>query len=477
MIHSRVLIAAFALLELQFIFAAPTVNVTSASIVSPSIISPSIVSSAVPLASSSNLPSHSVPVDTSTAAESTPTAGYASDDPNDSLYNQFQNEVPEAIRGSLGATVIGPQNIPLDRQSPDFLAPPSTDAGSVDNAKWPFSLSHNRLQTGGWARQENGRSAMAGVNMRLEAGAIRELHWHATAEWGYVIKPPPRAPLVTNLFNKGTTRITAVTPAGQNYEANINPGDIWYFPAGIPHSIQATNDTADGSEFLLVFDDGTFSEDDTFLLTDWLAHIPKEVLAKNFGADISAFDHIPAKELYIFPGTPPPPVNEDEVSDPQGHVSTPFSLAWSQVSPTPLAGGSVKIVDSTNFPASLTIAAADVTVDVGGMRELHWHPTQAEWSYFISGQARVTIYAANGNARTFNYQAGDVGYVPPSNAHYVENIGNETLHFLEIFKTDQFQDISLNQWLALTPPELVKAHLGIDDATVALFNKTKQTVV
>jgi len=208
-----------------------------------------------------------------------------------------------------------------------------------------------------------------------------------------------------------------------------------------------------------------------------VAHIPKEVLAKNFGADISAFDHIPAKQLYIFPGTPPPPVAQDEVSSPQGKTTTPFGFAWSQSARTSLAGGSVKVLDSTTFPVSQTIAAADVMVEVGGMRELHWHPTQAEWSYYISGQARVTIFAANGNARTFDYQAGDVGYVPPTNGHYVENIGNETLHFLEIFKTDRFQDISLNQWLALTPPELVKAHLNIDDATVALFNKTKQTVV
>ncbi|GJJ09996.1 hypothetical protein Clacol_004222 [Clathrus columnatus] len=455
MIHSGILIAAFTLLQPQFIFAAPTVNVTS------------IVPSAVPSASYSS--SSQFPIDISTAVESTPTAGYASDDPNYSFYDQFQDEaVPEAIRGTLGATVIGPQNIPIDRESPDFLAPPTTDAGSIDNAKWPFGLSHNHLQTGGWARQQNVgnmplATAMAGVDMRLEAGAIRELHWHTAAEWGYVIK--------------GTTRITAINPNGQNYEANTNPGDIWYFPPGVPHSIQATNDTAEGAEFLLVFDDGAFNEDETFLLTDWLAHIPKEVLAKNFGANISAFDHIPARELYIFPGTPPPPVSEDEVSDPLGHASTPFSLAWSQISPTPLAGGSVKVVDSTNFPASLTIAAADVTVDVGGLRELHWHPTQAEWSYFISGEARMTIYAANGNAITFNYQAGDIGYVPPSNAHYIENIGNETLHYLEIFKTDQFQDISLNQWLALTPPELVKAHLDIDDATIALFNKTKQYVV
>lgn len=77
-----------------------------------------------------------------------------------------------------------------------------------------------------------------------------------------------------------------------------NEGDLWYFPSGLPHSIQALSS---GAEFLLVFDSGSFNEDATFLLTDWLAHTPKEVLAKNFQVDMSAFDHIPSRELYIFP--------------------------------------------------------------------------------------------------------------------------------------------------------------------------------
>ena len=78
-------------------------------------------------------------------------------------------------------------------------------------------------------------------------------------------------------------------------------GDLWYFPAGQPHSLQGKNTTEFGAEFLLVFDSGTFSADSTFLLTDWLAHVPKGVLAKNFGfKDLTTFDHIPTEELYIF---------------------------------------------------------------------------------------------------------------------------------------------------------------------------------
>ncbi|KAJ3558353.1 hypothetical protein NM688_g982 [Phlebia brevispora] len=406
------------------------------------------------------------PSSSSSAVLPLSTVSFASTNPNGLLWSDTSNIDPEPIRGSLGTTVIGPQNVPLDLENADFLAPPTTDAGTVGNAKWPFSMSHNRLQTGGWARQQNVdvlpiATEMAGVDMRLEAGAIRELHWHSTGEWGFVLK--------------GGVQITVVNPDGQNYLATLNPSDVWYFPAGVPHSIQATDDFPQGSEFLLVFDSGTFSEDATFLLTDWLAHVPKEVLAKNFRTDMSAFAHIPGQELYIFPGTPPAD-NAVAPTSPQGPAPLPYSWAFSQVPMTPLAGGSVRIVDSTTFKIATTIAAAEVTVEPGGMRELHWHPTQDEWSYYLEGTGRMSLFASSGNSRTFDFQAGDVGYVPASFGHFVENTGNTTLRFLEIFKSDRFQDMSLQQWLALTPPDLVKAHLNLDDQTIANLNKTKITV-
>ncbi|KIJ14364.1 hypothetical protein PAXINDRAFT_169767 [Paxillus involutus ATCC 200175] len=411
--------------------------------------------------------SSATPSSTSAAASASPTVPYASDDPNDVLWLPNSDIIPEAERGTLGATVIGPQNIQIDLMNADSLAPPTTDNGDVPNVKWPMGLSHNRLQTGGWARQQNIEvlpiaTEMAGVDMRLEPGAIRELHWHKTGEWAYVLK--------------GNVQVTAVNQNGQNFIGTVGPGDLWYFPAGIPHSLQATNDTVDGAEFLLIFDSGAFSEDATFLLTDWLAHVPKEVIAKNFQTDISAFNDIPSEELYIFPAIPPPD-NQQAPQSPQGTVPHPFTYPLSQVPVTPLSGGSVKVVDSTVFTASTTIAAAEVTVEPGAMRELHWHPTQDEWDFFLEGNARVTVFASTSNARTWDFQAGDVGYVPASYGHYVENIGNTTLKFLEVFVTDVYQDVSLAQWLALTPPELVKAHLGLSDETIAAMKKTKQTVV
>ncbi|KAH7925449.1 putative oxalate decarboxylase/oxidase [Leucogyrophana mollusca] len=399
------------------------------------------------------------------APASTPTVPYASDDPNYPLWNDTSDITPEPIRGSLGATVIGPQNVQLDLQNTDALAPPTTDSGDVQNFKWPFSLSHNRLQTGGWARQQNVESmavatALAGVDMRLEAGAIREMHWHNDGEWAYVLK--------------GDLRVSCMTPDGQFYLGDVSAGDLWYFPAGYPHSIQAKNTTAEGAEFLLIFDSGSFSEDSTFLLTDWLAHVPKEVIAKNFQVDISAFDDIPSRELYIFPSTPPPLNIESDMVIPN---DTPLAYTFplSQVNSTNASGGSYKVVDSRLFPAATTVCAAEVIVEVGGMR--FWHPTEPEWTYFISGSARITVYASSSNAATFDFLPGDIAYIPPSYGHYIENTGNTPLKFLEIFKSAIFQDVSLNQWLALTPPELVKAHLGVDDATIAKFSKVKQEVV
>ncbi|PPQ63230.1 hypothetical protein CVT24_005690 [Panaeolus cyanescens] len=461
-----------ALLLSSAAFAAPAVSDPAVSAPSAAV-TPSVAVSAIPSAAvSSSFPdgaktsSHPTATATASAPPASETLPVIDLDPNSVLWGPTSG-TPDAIRGSTGATVLGPVDASIDQENPDFLAPPSTDHGSVKNAKWPFSMSHNRLQTGGWARQQNVNvmpiaTEMSSVNMRLKPGAVRELHWHKNAEWAYILD--------------GNVQVTAVDPQGKNIVATVGPGDLWYFPAGIPHSLQATDDNPEGAEFVLVFDVGDFSEDSTFLLTDWMSHVPVEVLEKNFKTSASAFAHIPAEELYIFPAELPEPDNKAPKS-PEGTVDNPFVFPLSKAKATKLDGGSVKIVDSRTFKASKTIAAAEVTVEPGAIRELHWHPTQDEWSFFIEGNARVTIFAAQSNARTFDYQAGDIGYVPATMGHYVENIGNSTLRFLEIFKTDMFEDISLSNWLALTPPELVKAHLGFDDATIAKLTKNKQTVI
>jgi oxalate decarboxylase len=193
------------------------------------------------------------------------------------------------------------QNAYLDAQNPDSNTPLPTDHGAVQTFKYPFSFAHKRQHEGGWSREVTVRELaisknIAGVNMRLTAGGIRELHWHAAAEWAYMLY--------------GTARITGVDAEGKGFVSDVKKGDIWFFPTGIPHSIQGLG--SDGCEFLLVFDDGNFSEYETILISDWTAHTPREVLAKNFGVPVSAFKKLPTEELYIFQGQVPGPLAADQ---------------------------------------------------------------------------------------------------------------------------------------------------------------------
>jgi oxalate decarboxylase len=374
--------------------------------------------------------------------------------------------VPQPIRGDRGASILGPRNVPLERENPDLLMSPSTDAGTIPNLKFSFAAARNRITPGGWGREVTARelpvaTTLAGVNMRLKPGGIRELHWHKEAEWAYMLA--------------GRARITAVDPQGRNFIDDVGVGDLWNFPAGIPHSIQGLEE---GCEFLLVFDDGNFSENETFLISDWFAHTPREVLAKNFGVAESAFARLPRdleQTRWIFPGDVPGPLAEDTVQAPAGPVPVTYSYRMPAQKPIKVPGGQVRIVDSSNFPAARTIAAALVELEPGAMRELHWHPNADEWQYYIGGRGRMSVFSP-GKARTFDFQAGDVGYVPFAFGHYVENTGDEPLVFLEMFRSPYFADVSLNQWMALTTPKLVETHLNLDQQTMALLRKDKPII-
>jgi oxalate decarboxylase len=272
----------------------------------------------------------------------------------------------------------------------------------------------------------------------------------------------------------GSARITAVDAHGRNFVDDVGVGDLWYFPSGIPHSIQGLG--PDGCEFLLVFDDGDFDEDNTFLLTDWLKHTPTDVLGKNFGVPASSFGPIPDQsERYIFPAPVPGPLNTSASS--ATAVPQPFSHRMMAQQPTQTASGTVRITDSKVFPVSTTIAAALVEINPGGMRELHWHPNNNEWQYYIEGQGRMGVFGASGQARTFDFRAGDVGYVPFAMGHYIENTGTTPLRFLEIFKSSYYADLSLDTWMALTPAKLLQAHVNLDPVVMDALRKKVVPVV
>jgi len=364
-------------------------------------------------------------------------------------------------------SVPGPRNVDLEAENPDSVWSPPTDNGGVPPFKYPFALARKRVESGGWTRQVTVRELpiakdLAGVEMRLIAGGVRELHWHVETEWAIMLY--------------GNARITAVDQNGKSFVSDVAEGDLWLFPKGVPHSIQGLG--PDGCRFLLVFDDGNFNEFGTFLITDWIAHTPPEVLAKNFNVAASSFSQVPKRELFIFKAALPGNLKTEqtEAAAGTGGLGHRFDFSTSQLKPAKVtAGGEVKIIDSRNFPIT-PIATAIVRLKPGGLRELHWHPNADEWQYYISGKGRMTVFEAGSRARTMDCQQGDVGYVQQTMPHYVENLGDNDLVFLEMFKAATFEDISLAEWMAHTPAQLIDQHLNVGREMLAAIPK-QETVI
>src|SRR5713101_3986934 len=136
-----------------------------------------------------------------------------------------------AINGKAPGNLAdpGPQSSAIGNQFPSAQFPPATDVGGMAMDWASFNNAPKRIQNGGWARQVTVEDfaiskEISGVNMRLTAGGIRELHWHQAAEWA--------------IMTYGSCRVTVLDAVGRPYVADVNEGDLWYFPAAQRHSLQ-----------------------------------------------------------------------------------------------------------------------------------------------------------------------------------------------------------------------------------------------
>ncbi|HUJ36380.1 MAG TPA: cupin domain-containing protein [Hyphomicrobium sp.] len=363
----------------------------------------------------------------------------------------------------------GPNNPALSSQFPGAFLPPATDVGELPLFWATFNNAPRRIQDGGWARQVTQydfqiSEQIAGVNMRLTRGGIRELHWHLAAEWAYV--------------TYGVCRVTTIDLQGRANVEDVAEGGLWYFPAGMPHSLQGVG--PDGCEFIICFDDGKASEFNTLLLSEWMAHTPPDVLAMNFGVPAETFAKIPLHELYIFQGEVPGPI-EASRAEAQGSLGEPQLASTFRLADLPpvkkTRGGEVRIADSTNFTVAKNIAASHVTLHPGGMREMHWHPNADEWTYVIAGQGELTVFNTGPNVVTQNFNPGDVGYIKRAYGHYIRNTGSTDLVYLEVFRSDRVEDISLSEWLTHTPRTMVVQSLNVSPEVIAKFPSDKPTVL
>ncbi|WP_422928963.1 cupin domain-containing protein [Singulisphaera sp. PoT] len=294
---------------------------------------------------------------------------------------------------------------------------------------------------------------IAGVSMKIEPGAMRELHWHATAaEWAFVIS--------------GRVRTTVIEPRGLAETNDFEPGDIWYFPRGHGHMLECLGD--EPCHFILIFDNGYFSEFGTFSITDWIGHVPKPLLAKNFGLPESAFDNFPKEEVYFARGSRPP---ETPAKPLQGWKLPPLTHKYQLLAQPPhrtFHGGREWRVDSSCFPISKTITGVVLDLEPGALRELHWHPTADEWQYVIEGDISVTLFGSHGRYRTETLSKGDVGYIPQGYGHSIENVGDKPCRVLIGFNTGVYEAIDLSQWIAGNPADVLATNFS---QPATLFDK------
>jgi oxalate decarboxylase len=297
---------------------------------------------------------------------------------------------------------------------------------------------------------------IGGASMRMEPGVTREPHWHAnSAEWAFILE--------------GRVRTTVLDPLGHFEINDCDAGDVWYFPRGFPHSLACLGDQP--CHFILIFDNGHFSEFGTLSITDWLSCAPKPLLAKNFGLPEATFDGFPTEEAYFVSGAVPPedttPIQGVLASPPETHryrllAQEPHSIHQF---------GREWRVGAGRFPVSKTITGVILDLYPGGLRELHWHPNADEWQYVIVGEFRVTLFGSHGRFRTETLAKGDVAYIPQGYGHSVENIGSNSGRLLIGLNTGNYQTVDLSQWISTTPSYLLAEVFGKSKTIFEKFPK------
>jgi oxalate decarboxylase len=372
-----------------------------------------------------------------------------------------------AAASSLMVAAAGAQSASAEGEQPRFgpaLAP--LRGKELPSFRFPLDAQPARTYDGGWAKEATVAQfpvseKLAGVLMQLGPGTLRELHWHANAaEWAYVIK--------------GRCRVTTIDPQSHSEVVDFDAGDVWYFPRGHGHSIQGLG--PGDCQFVLVFDNGYFSDFGTFSITDWLSTTPADVLAKNFAAPAATFAAFPKQEMFMVKGPVPPPLPAQPAPGSLNTGAATHRYRLLAQRPERFPGGSLRLVSERQFPISTTITGALMRIKPGGLRELHWHPNADEWQYYVKGRGRMTVFGSHGRARTEDFAAGDVGYAPQGYGHYIENVGTEDLEIVLALNNGIFESISITAWMAATPGQVLATNFGVPESTFAPFPK-RETIM
>jgi oxalate decarboxylase len=333
-----------------------------------------------------------------------------------------------------------------------------------------FSISLDRAPikatSGGWAREITTRqlpiaTGLAAAHLFLNPGGSREMHWHNSAEWAYVIG--------------GRAQATVVTPEARTEVFNVGPGDLWYFPRGYPHAIQTIGE--DPCHALLMFDDGAYSEHGTFGITDVLSRLDADVLTRMFGVPPAAFSHLPQGEVYIMQGAViaqgGAEAKAERLLDPAHSHRFHLLAAAPAVS---IPGGTIRVASEAEFPVSAGMAGQLIRLEPSAIQALHWHPDANEMHYLLRGKLRLTMYSTDKHLAHAEMEPGDCAYIPMGCAHMAETIGLDPVEFITVIDRPRLRSAMMADWMAHAPRHLLANNIGIDSADPPGFRAAAQIV-
>lgn len=323
-----------------------------------------------------------------------------------------------------------------------------------------------KATSGGWAREVTTRTlplatGIAGAHLFVNAGGAREMHWHNSAEWAYVVD--------------GHCQVTVVDPEGQLEVVNLAPGDLWFFPRGHSHAIQTLGPSP--CHAILAFDDGLYSEHGTFGISDWMSRYDAATLSQALGVSTETFSPNPKAETYIMQG------EVLALDGPQAMVARALERDHSHRFPlmaqkprVSTAGGQLFVASATEFPVSSTMTGTVLKLKPGAMHEPHWHTDANEWHYVLKGRTRVTLFAFDKRVAIAELSAGECAYIPANCGHSIQNVGQEDAEVIGVLDSGTYHESSLGDWLAKAPRHLLANNLGVSDAAVANFAPKRMVI-
>jgi oxalate decarboxylase len=324
-----------------------------------------------------------------------------------------------------------------------------------DPMKFTASLDASPIKatSGGWARDITTRNLpiatdIAGAHLYLNAGGVREMHWHNSAEWAYILA--------------GHCQVTVVDPDGETEVANYEPGDLWYFPKGHSHAIQTLG--SEPCHAILAFDDGLYGEHGTFGLSDWISRLDPGMVAQVTGLSKEAIAKLPPAEVYIRQGQV---IDRDTR---QGRTQRVLSRKRTHRYPLMAnpprmksSMGTIHVASAEEYPISTTLTGIVTKLNAGGFHEPHWHPHANEWHYVAKGKVRVTLFATDKRLATAEMSPGECAYIPRNCGHSIQNIGTEPCEIVGVLDSGRYEEATLSDWMKGAPRHLLASNLGLPE--------------